>query len=48
MIRLAAAPLIVPFNPCVPASAINTSIVVTPGAAGTGGVTAVTTTGYQL
>jgi hypothetical protein len=41
-------PLIVAFNPCVPASAINTAIVVTSGAAGTAGVTAVTVTGFYL
>jgi hypothetical protein len=41
-------PLIVSFSPCVPASASNTPIAVNAGAAGTGGVTAVTTTGYQL
>jgi hypothetical protein len=41
-------PLIVSYSPCVPASAVNTPIVVNAGAAGTGGVTAVTATGYQL
>jgi hypothetical protein len=44
----AAQPLIVSFNPCVPASAINTPIAVNAGAAGTGGATSVTATGYQL
>lgn len=36
------------FNPPVPASAVNTAIVVTSAAAGTGGVTAVSAWGYQL
>jgi len=41
-------PLIVSFSLCVPASANNAPIAVNAGAAGTGGVTAVTATGYQL
>ena len=36
------------FNPCVPASAVNTTIVVTSFAAGTGGNAAVSAWGYQL
>lgn len=36
------------FSPCIPASAVNTSIVVTSAAAGTGGSTAVNAWGYQL
>jgi hypothetical protein len=40
--------LTVPFNPCVPASAVNTGIAVNSIAAGTGGVTSVSATGYQL
>ena len=36
------------FTPCVPASAINTAIVVTSFAAGTGGIAAVAAWGYQL
>ena len=44
----AGVPLIVSFSPCVPASTTNTPIAVNAGAAGTGGVTAVTATGYQL
>lgn len=40
--------LIVEFNPPIPASALNTAIVVTAGAAGAGGVVAVTTHGFQL
>ena len=35
-------------SPCVPASAIDTPIAVNAGAAGAGGATAVTATGYQL
>lgn len=36
------------FNPCIPASAINTAIVVTSAAAGTGGNTIVNAQGYYL
>jgi len=36
------------FNPCVPASAANTSIVVTGGAPGAGGVNSATAWGYKL
>jgi hypothetical protein len=36
------------FNPCVPASAANTSVVVTSGAPGTGGVVSVSAWGYKL
>lgn len=36
------------FNPPIPASAVNTGIVITSAAAGTGGNTAVTAWGYQL
>lgn len=36
------------FNPCIPASAANTSIVVTGGAPGTGGVNSTTAWGYKL
>lgn len=35
------------FNPCLPASAVNTNIVVTSAAAGTGGVTRVNAWGYR-
>lgn len=36
------------FNPCVPASAVNTTIVVTSAAPGAGGVVSVTAWGYRL
>lgn len=36
------------FTPCIPGSAVNTAIVVTSAAAGTGGNTAVSTWGFQL
>lgn len=36
------------FNPCIPASAANTSVVVTSAAAGVGGNTIVNAQGYQL
>lgn len=41
-------PLTVVFNPPIPASAVNTAIVVTAGAAGAGGVSSVNLQGYQL
>lgn len=44
----AAGILIVPFNPCVPASAVNTGIAVVSAAAGIAGNTAVNAWGYQL
>lgn len=40
--------LIVPFSPCIPASAMNTAIVVTQPAGGAGTVAAVSAWGYQL
>jgi hypothetical protein len=40
--------LIVPFRPCIPASAMNTAIVVTQPAGGAGTVAAVSAWGYQL
>lgn len=43
-----AAVLSIPFNPAIPASAVNTGIAVNSIAAGTGGVTAVSAWGYQL
>jgi len=36
------------FSPCIPASALNTSIAINSAAAGLGGVTAVSAWGYQL
>lgn len=35
-------------TPCIPASAVNTAIVITSAAAGTGGITAVNAQGYQF
>ena len=47
-----ATPTVIPndqrFNPCIPASATNTSIAVVSPAAGTGGVMSVTAWGFQL
>ena len=37
-----------PFSPCIPASGPNTAIVVNAGAAGTGGVAAISAWGYKL
>lgn len=36
------------FNPCIPSSAVNTGVVVTSAAPGTGGVVSVSAWGYQL
>ncbi len=44
----AVATLTVPISPCIPASASNTTIVVTSVAASTGGITSVVANGYQL
>lgn len=44
----AAGILIVPFNPCIPASAANTAIAVVSAPAGIAGNTAVNSWGYQL
>jgi len=47
-----ATPTVIPndqrFNPCIPASAVNTAIAVVSPAAGTGGVMSVTVWGYRL